>query len=216
MSSSTLLLVLDLTGVFAFGLNGALTAMEAEHLDLVGVVTLGMLTALGGGIVRDILIGSLPPASFDDSRYLVVAATSALVAFVARRFLTHGNRWINLFDAAGLSLFCVTGAYVAAKHGLEPLQTTILGAITGVGGGTLRDVVIRRVPSVLTSGLYAVPALAGAAITAVAWDLDRASIATALLAAAVCFTIRLAGLRFNLNVPTLRAQHIESDDAASR
>ena len=211
MDSSTVLLVIDLTGVFAFALNGALTAMDAEDLDLVGVVTLGMLTALGGGIIRDILIGSLPPATFSDWRYLVVAAASALLAFVARRLL-HGNRWIDLFDAAGLSLFCVTGATVALKHGLGPFQATILGAVTGVGGGTLRDVVIRRVPTVLTSGLYAVPALAGAAVTALAWELERDSIATALLAAAVCFAIRVAGLRYNLNVPTTRPRHIEGDD----
>ena len=216
MDSATLLLVLDLTGTFAFGLNGALTAMRAENLDLVGVVTLGMVTALGGGIIRDILIGSLPPVTFSDWRYLVVAAASAVVAFVARGFLTQGNRWINLFDAAGLSLFCVTGASVASKHGIGPFQATILGAITGVGGGTLRDVVIRRVPTVLTSGLYAVPALAGAAITAIAWELDRDSTLTALAAAAVCFAIRLAGLRYNLNLPTSLPPRIERHDEDTR
>jgi len=200
-AGSTLLIVLDLTGTSVFGLNGALTAMEAEQLDLVGVVTLGMITALGGGIVRDILIGSLPPATFRDWRYLAVAAASAVVAFLSRRFLRRLGHLINLFDAAGLSLFCVTGAAKAFAHGLGPLQSTILGAITGVGGGTIRDVVIRRVPTVLTSGLYAVPALVGAAITAVALNFDFYGTAVALAAAFVCFAIRLAGLRYNLNVP---------------
>ena len=207
-----MLLVIDLTGVFAFALNGALTAMEAEHLDLVGVVTLGTLTALGGGILRDILIGSLPPATFSDWRYLTVAAASALLAFVTHPLL-HGNRWIELFDAAGLSLFCVTGATVALKHGLGPFQAIILGAVTGVGGGTLRDVLIRRVPTVLTSGLYAVPALVGAAVTVLAWELERDSFATALLAAAVCFAIRVAGIRYNLNVPTARPRRVDGEDA---
>jgi uncharacterized membrane protein YeiH len=200
-AGSTLLIVLDLTGTSVFGLNGALTAMEAEQLDLVGVVTLGMITALGGGIVRDILIGSLPPATFRDWRYLAVAAASAVVAFLSRRFLRRLGHLINLFDAAGLSLFCVTGAAKAFAHGLGPLQSTILGAITGVGGGTIRDVIIRRVPTVLTSGLYAVPALVGAAITAVALNFDFYGTAVALAAAFVCFAIRLAGLRYNLNVP---------------
>jgi len=200
-AGSTLLIVLDLTGTSVFGLNGALTAMEAEQLDLVGVVTLGMITALGGGIVRDILIGSLPPATFRDWRYLAVAAASAVVAFLSRRFLRRLGHLINLFDAAGLSLFCVTGAAKAFAHGLGPLQSTILGAVTGVGGGTIRDVVIRRVPTVLTSGLYAVPALVGAAITAVALNFDFYGTAVALAAAFVCFAIRLAGLRYNLNVP---------------
>ncbi len=198
----TLLIVLELTGTFVFGLNGALTAMEGEQLDLVGVVVLGMMTALGGGITRDILIGALPPATFSDWRYLAVAVVSAAVAFFAGRYLTHVMRLIYLFDAAGLSLFCVTGTAVAFAHGLGPFQAAILGAITAVGGGTIRDVIIRRVPTVLTSGLYAVPALVGAAITAVALNLDFYGAAAAVAAALVCFAIRLTGLRYNLNLPT--------------
>ena len=200
--TSTLLLVLELTGTFVFGLNGALTAMEAERLDLVGVVVLGMMTALGGGIIRDVLIGALPPATFRDWRYLTVALVSAVVAFLGRRYLSRVTRSINLLDAAGLSLFCVTGTVVAYAHGLGPFQSTILGAITGVGGGTIRDVIIRRVPTVLTSGLYAIPALVGAGITAVTLNLHVYDAAVALAAALVCFAIRLVGLHFNLNVPT--------------
>lgn len=197
----TILLVLELTGTFVFGLNGALTAMEAERLDLVGVTVLGTMTALGGGIIRDILIGATPPATFRDWRYLAVALASAVVAFLGRRFLGRIARFINLFDAAGLSLFCVTGTVVAYTHGLGPFQSTILGAITGVGGGTIRDVIIRRVPTVLTSGLYAIPALVGAAITAIALNVHVYNTGVALAAAIVCFVIRFAGLHFNLNVP---------------
>ena len=198
----TILLVLELIGTFVFGLNGALTAMEAERLDLVGVTVLGTMTALGGGIIRDLLIGATPPATFRDWRYLAVALGSAVVAFLGRRFLHRVARSINLFDAAGLSLFCVTGTVVAFGHGLGPFQSAILGAITGVGGGTIRDITIRRVPTVLTSGLYAIPALVGAAITAVALDLHHYNTGVAIAASAVCFVIRLAGLHFNLNVPT--------------
>ena len=198
----TILLVLELVGTFVFGLNGALTAMEAERLDLVGVIVLGAITALGGGIIRDLLIGATPPATFRDWRYLVVALASAVVAFLGRRFLHRVARSINLLDAAGLSLFCVTGTVVAYGHGLGPFQSTILGTITGVGGGTLRDITIRRVPTVLTSGLYAIPALVGAAITAVALSVHEYNTGVAIGAAAVCFVIRLAGLHFNLNVPT--------------
>lgn len=216
MAGSTLLIVLNLAGTFVFGLNGALTAMEAEQLDLVGVVTLGMITALGGGIARDILIGSLPPAAFLDWRYLAVASASAMVTFLSGRFLTRLEHLINLFDAAGLSLFCVTGAATAFGHGLGPFQATILGAITGVGGGTIRDVIIRRVPTVLTSGLYAVPALVGAAITAVALNFHFYCTAIALVAAVVCFAIRLAGLRYNLNVPTARLRREGNSEEKGR
>ena len=206
---ATVLIVLELIGTFVFGLNGALTAMDAEQLDLVGVVVLGTMTALGGGIIRDVLIGAVPTASFRDWRYLVVALGSAGVAFAARRYLARVVRSINLLDAAGLSLFCVTGTTVAFAHGLGPFQSAILGAVTGVGGGTIRDVIIRRVPAVLSSGLYAVPALVGAAITAVALHFHFYSTTVALAAACVCFAIRLAGLRYNLNVPIARPRNNE-------
>lgn len=210
------LIALGLAGTVAFALNGALTAMEAERLDLVGVVVLGMMTALGGGITRDILVGALPPATFLDWRYLALALVGAAAASVAGRHMTRLMPAINLFDAAGLSLFCVTGTAVAFAHGLGPLQCAILGAITAVGGGTIRDVVISRVPSVLTSGLYAVPALAGATITAVALHLGFYSTAVALVAAFVCFAIRLAGLRFNLNVPIADAGRHGATDRQGR
>src|SRR4051812_42149506 len=153
-----LLLALDLTGTFAFALNGALTALRVARLDIVGVVTLGMITALGGGILRDILIDSLPPATFSDWRYLAVAAGGGLVAFVAGRRLERLTTPITILDAAGLSLFAVTGASKALGAGLGPAQAVILGAITAVGGGTLRHGPIRPVPPGLTRGPYAIPA----------------------------------------------------------
>src|SRR3954469_24878988 len=196
-----LLLALDLTGTFAFALNGALTALRFARLDIVGVVTLGMITALGGGILRDILIDSLPPATFSDWRYLAVAAGGGLVAFVFGRHLERLNTPITVLDAAGLSLFAVTGASKALSAGLGPAQAAILGAITGVGGGTLRDVLIRQIPSVLSSGLYAIPALVGAAVTVVATELGGYGPPAAIGAAALCFAIRMLGVRFDLNAP---------------
>jgi len=200
-AEAPLLLALDLTGTFAFALNGALTALRLARLDLVGVVTLGMIPALGGGILRDILIDSLPPATFSDWRYLAVAAGGGLVAFVAGRHLERLNTPITVLDAAGLSLFAVTGASKALESGLGPAQAVILGAITGVGGGTLRDVLIRQIPSVLSSGLYAIPALVGAAALVVVTKLGVYGLGTAVGAAALCFVIRMVGVRFDLNAP---------------
>jgi uncharacterized membrane protein YeiH len=200
-----LLLALDLTGTFAFALNGALTALRTARLDIVGVVTLGMITALGGGIIRDVLIDSLPPATFSDWRYLAVAAGGGLVAFVSGRRLERLNMPITVLDAAGLSLFAVTGASKALSLGLGPAQAVILGAVTGVGGGTLRDVLIRQVPSVLRSGLYAIPALIGATVTVVALRLGFYGIPVAIGAAALCFAIRMLGVRYGLNAPSPRA-----------
>jgi uncharacterized membrane protein YeiH len=204
-TAAPLLLALDLTGTFAFAVNGALTALRVARLDIVGIVSLGMITALGGGIIRDVLLDSLPPATFSDWRYLAVAAGGGLVAFLSGRRLERLNTPITVLDAAGLSLFAVTGASKAFGLGLGPAQAVILGAVTGVGGGTLRDVMVGRIPSVLRSGLYAIPALIGAAVTVVATQLDLYGLAAAMAAAALCFGIRMIGVHFDLNAPTPRA-----------
>ncbi len=204
MAEAPLLLALDLAGTFAFALNGAITGLEAARLDIVGMLTLGMVTALGGGILRDILIDALPPATFSSWPYLAVAAGGALIAFFVSRQLRRFPVPILLLDAAGLSLFCVTGATKSLDHGLGPGQAVILGAITAVGGGTIRDVLVRRVPTVLTSGLYAIPALVGASIAVATVRTGVYGIPAALGAAGACFLIRLAGIRYNLNAPIAR------------
>jgi uncharacterized membrane protein YeiH len=196
-----LLLVLDLAGTFAFALNGALTAVGAVRLDIVGVITLGMITALGGGIIRDILLNDLPPATFEDWRYLAVAAAGAFIAFILGRHLARIAGAITVADAVGLSVFAVTGASKALDFGLGPAQAVILGTITGVGGGTLRDVLIGQIPSVLRTGLYAVPALVGAAITVAATLFGVYGLPAAAIAAAACLLIRLLGLHFRLHAP---------------
>ena len=201
----SVLLVVDLVGTFAFALNGALTAVRAARVDIVGVLTLGVVTAVGGGILRDILLGALPPATFVDWRYLVVAAGGGLIAFLfspwlGRRF----TRPIDVLDAAGLALFAVTGAAKALELGVGPLQAIVLGAVTGVGGGTLRDVLIQRVPSVLSSGLYAIPALLGAAVVVAAdgGGVDQVLGApVAFGGAGLCFAVRMLGLYFRLDAP---------------
>jgi len=201
-TAAPLLLGLDLAGTFAFAVNGALTALRVARLDIVGVVTLGIITAIGGGVIRDVLIGSLPPATFRDWRYLAVAAGGGLIAFVFGSRLDRLNTTITVLDAAGLSLFAVTGASKALAAGLGPAPAVLLGAVTGVGGGTVRDVLVRRIPSVLSSGLYAIPALLGAAVTVVAAELGVYGAAAAVTAAALCFGVRMVGVRFDLNAPS--------------
>jgi uncharacterized membrane protein YeiH len=194
------MLVLDLAGTFAFALNGALTAVRTANVDIVGVVTLGMITALGGGIIRDVLLGAVPPAAFVDWRYLTVAACGGALVFLFARPLDRFSRSIDVLDAAGLALFAVTGAGKALQFGAGPMQAIILGVVTGVGGGTIRDVLIRKVPNVLTSGLYAIPALVGAAVT-VAGEAGGLGHLLDIPAAALCFLIRVIGLRFDLDAP---------------
>jgi uncharacterized membrane protein YeiH len=201
-TESPLFVALDLTGTFAFALNGALTAIRVAKLDVVGVVTLGMITALGGGIIRDIIIDSLPPATFSDWRYLAVAATGSLIAFgFGWRLLDRLAGPILVLDAAGLSLFAVSGASKALDFGLGVGQAIILGVVTGVGGGTIRDVLIRRIPVVLRSELYAIPALAAALVVVITDQIGVYGVPAAVGAAVLCFGIRLLGVRFRLNAP---------------
>ena len=207
MSAADVVRALDLLGVFVFAVNGALTAEQKARIDVVGVLTLGIMTALGGGLVRDLCIGAVPPAAFTDRYYLAVAAGGALIAtFVSQlpRLLHHS---MLVLDAVGLSLFAVVGAQKAVEFGLDPAPAILLGAVTAVGGGTIRDVLIGEIPSVLTSGLYAIPALIGGAVAVGTIHHPVLGIPGALLGAALCFTIRMLGLRFNIDAPAARRGH---------
>ncbi len=200
-TDNPLLLALDLLGTFAFALNGALTALRATRLDIVGVVTLGVITAVGGGIIRDVLIGDIPPVAFDDWRYLASAVAGSLLAFFFNSGLVRIARAILVLDAVGLSLFAVVGATKALDYGLGPVPAVILGAITAVGGGTLRDSLTQQVPSVLRSELYAIPAFLGAGLAVVSLETGIYEAYTAVGAAAACFALRLVGVRFDLHAP---------------
>lgn len=201
VAGTPLLLVLDLVGTFAFALNGALTAVRAERLDIFGVITLGMFTGLGGGTIRDVLLDALPPATFMDWRYLALAAVGGLVAFALGHLLDRLGMAITVLDAVGLSVFAVLGAFKALDLGFGVVQAVIVGTITAVGGGTIRDVLIGRIPTVLRSELYAIPAVLGAGCAAAADSLGYRGTLAALAAAAVCFIVRMIGVRFDLNAP---------------
>jgi uncharacterized membrane protein YeiH len=195
----TLLLVLNLAGTFVFGLSGGLEGVHAR-LDAFGVIVLAVVVGLAGGIIRDLLIG-VPPQTFRDWRYLAVAGGAGLVTFLAHPALERFGRAVLVLDAAGLALFCVTGASTALDHHLGAVEAIVLGAITGIGGGMLRDILVRKIPVVLRAGLYAIPALIGAAIVVVADKSGTHNLAFPIIAAAVCFLIRLVGLHFDINVP---------------
>jgi uncharacterized membrane protein YeiH len=195
-----LILVLNLVGTFAFGISGGLAAVR-HGLDVFGAVVLASVTGLAGGIMRDVLIG-IPPATLGDWRYLAAAGGAGLIASLGHPALTSLQRPIDTLDAAGLATFCVTGAATALTHRLGTVESIILGAMTGIGGGMVRDVLVREIPVVLRGGLYAIPALIGAGIVVLAYRQGNYSIAFPIIGAAVCFTLRMAGLRFDLNLPS--------------
>jgi uncharacterized membrane protein YeiH len=196
----TLLLVLNLVGTFVFGLSGGMAGVR-KQLDLFGAIVLAVVVGIAGGTIRDVLIG-IPPQTFRDWRYLAVAAGAGLLTAVAHPAIDRLERPIDALDAAGLALFCVTGAATALAHRLGVVDSVILGAITGIGGGMLRDVLVGEIPTVLRGGLYAIPALVGAGIVVVAYHAGARTLVFPIIGAAVCFLMRMAGLRCGLGLPS--------------
>ncbi|MCW2867787.1 MAG: hypothetical protein JWR20_1975 [Marmoricola sp.] len=199
-SSSTLLLALDLAGIFVFSVTGALVAVR-KRLDVFGVLVLAGTTGLGGGFLRDVLIGATPPAALADWRYLIVPVVAGLVTFWFHPALGRFERAVTVLDAAGLGLFCVTGALKALDFGLGPVPAALMGMVTGIGGGIARDLLAGRVPVILASELYATPAVLGAtwAVLASRWGLDE--VAVSLPGVAACFVLRMLAVRRGWQAP---------------
>jgi len=201
--AASTLLVLDLIGTFVFALSGAVAGVR-ERLDLFGVLVLSFAAASAGGIMRDLLIGAVPPAAISDWRYV---ATSLLAGFVIFFWFPRSERLhklrnlVLIFDGAGLAVFAVAGAQKALGYGLNPLMAALLGMLTGIGGGMLRDVLISQVPTVLHSELYAVAALAGASVVVVGHVLNFSPTVMAVVGAVICFGIRLIAIRRGWRLP---------------
>ena len=185
---------LDLLAIAVFAISGGLTAVRAR-LDVVGVIVLATVTGLGGGFIRDSLIGDTPPPSLTDWRYLAVAMGAGLATFVWHPHIGRLGRPINVMDAFGLGLFTVAGALKASEYGVAPVGAVVLGVVTGVGGGVLRDVLADQVPLLLRkSELYAVPASVGAALAVAGRHADLPEALTITVAAGVTIAFRLLAI----------------------
>lgn len=200
---STLLLVFDLIGTFVFALSGGTLAVR-QRLDLFGVLVLSCAAAVSGGIVRDVLIDALPPAALADWRYLVTAILAGLVTFRWSAAIERLRNPVQLFDAAGLALFAVLGTGKALAFGVSPFAATLLGMTTGIGGGIVRDLLVARVPVVLQAELYAVAALAGGGVVALAAVLQLPQQPAMVVGALACFGLRWMALRHGWQLPVAR------------
>jgi uncharacterized membrane protein YeiH len=201
--STSLLLAVDFAGTLVFAVEGAMAAAKG-HLDLLGAMVLAFATALGGGIIRDILIGASPPNSIRDWRYGAIAFAGAAVVFLFEGPVRQIPQMLLLtLDAAGLSLFCVAGAEKALEYGINPFIAILMGGITGVGGGTVRDVLLAQVPTVLRADVYATAALAGAAVVVAGRTLKLPKAAVAIAGLLVCFLLRMISVWRHWNLPVL-------------
>jgi uncharacterized membrane protein YeiH len=194
------LTVLDFVGTFVFALSGAVAAVKRD-LDVFGILVLSFVAATTGGIIRDVLIGAIPPATLVDWRYLAIALLAGVLTFYWSSIVYRLQSPVQLFDALGLALFAVTGAQKALSFGLDAPMAALLGMLTGIGGGMARDIMLTEIPHVLRAELYAVAALAGAGVVVIGESLGVASMTTTLIGAAVCFGLRLGSIYWGWHLP---------------
>jgi uncharacterized membrane protein YeiH len=209
---NTLLVVFDLAGTFVFALSGAASAVK-HRLDLFGVLVLSFAAGNSGGIARDVMIGAIPPAAINDWRYVAVCILAGIITFSWYRTIDRLSSPVLVFDAAGLALFAVSGAGKALAFHAGPVAATLLGMLTGIGGGMVRDVLVREVPTVLRTELYAVAALIGAATVVIGRMLHLPSDAAAAAGAVLCFGLRFMAMRFGWHLPIahpLRQSHSDA------
>ncbi|WP_406455044.1 trimeric intracellular cation channel family protein [Streptomyces sp. NBC_00876] len=193
---------LDIVGIFVFAISGALLAVR-KNFDVFGIAVLAEVTALGGGLFRDVIIGAVPPAAFTDLGYFTTPLFAAGLVFFLHPQVERIQLGVNVFDAAGLGLFCVTGTVKAYDYGLGLTASAALGLTTAVGGGVLRDVLANEVPSLLRwdRDLYAVPAIVGATMIALCIRFDALNAFSSGCAVLTAFVLRLLALRYHWRAP---------------
>ncbi|MEV4276214.1 trimeric intracellular cation channel family protein [Actinoplanes xinjiangensis] len=194
------LLVADLIGVAVFAASGA-SAGVAKRLDLFGVAFVGFAAALGGGILRDLVIGAPPPLAFADWRYAVTAVVASIAAFWLHPALHRVRRTVLVLDAAGLGLFTVTGTLKALEAGVPPVGACLVGMLTAIGGGVTRDLLTREIPVVLQRDIYAVVALGGAVLVTVLYRIGQTGVIPFATAAVVMTVVRLIALYRRWSAP---------------
>jgi uncharacterized membrane protein YeiH len=201
---NTLLVAFDLAGTFVFALSGATVGVK-HRLDLFGVLVLAFAAGNSGGIARDVMIGAVPPAALVDWRYIAVSMLAGLVTFYQYRIINRLRSPVLIFDAAGLALFAVSGAGKALALNAGPYAATLLGMLTAIGGGMVRDVLVGEIPTVLRTELYAVAALIGAGVAVVGRLLHFPSPAPTIAGAVLCFGLRFIAMRRGWQLPTADA-----------
>jgi uncharacterized membrane protein YeiH len=208
VSTETLLLVLDIVGIAVFAVSGALAAVD-KKLDIFGVIFLAVGTALGGGFIRDALLGATPAAALTDWRYLATPAIAGLIVFYVHPSVARWSRLFLLVDAAGLGLFAVAGTRKAIDFGVGPLGSSAIGILTAIGGGIIRDILVREIPDVLHRDIYATAALLATVVVVVGDRFSLNDVAVAVVAICMAFSLRVVSRWKNWAAPTARTVNLE-------
>jgi uncharacterized membrane protein YeiH len=206
------LAVLDLGGTFVFAISGALLAVK-RRLDVFGVLVLSFAAGNAGGITRDLLIGAVPPAAVADWKYVGVSALAGLITFFWHPTADRFRNDVLWYDAVGLAFFAVAGTQKALLRGLHPAMAALLGMLTGIGGGMLRDVLVTEIPTVLRADVYASAALAGATVVAVAHVLHVSPIVATVVGGTLCFALRFGAIRYGWHLPAARPTRTPDTDS---
>ena len=211
MNSYNIYTFLDLVGTFVFALSGAVAARQ-KGLDIFGIFSVAFTVACGGGIIRDLCIGFIPPAGLTNWLYLLMVFAATITSIGFYRVVNFLNHPVLLFDALGLSAFAVSGARKTIIFGHNYEVAIILGIVTAVGGGVIRDMLLGRVPVILRREIYASAAMMGALIVVIGDYLRYPREPVSVVAIIVCFGLRFLGLHFHLNLPSFRNKNVEKED----
>jgi uncharacterized membrane protein YeiH len=209
-----LLTVLDLGGTFVFAISGAAVAVK-RRLDIFGVMVLAFAAGNVGGITRDLLIGAVPPAAITNLSYVGVSVLAGFAVFFWSPLVSRLNNPVLWLDAVGLAFFAVAGAQKALLHEINPVMAALLGMLTGIGGGMLRDVLVSEIPVVLRADLYALAALAAAIVVVAGHELHVSPIVTAIVGGILCFTLRYMAIRHGWHLPTARPPREQTNKSES-
>ncbi|SFN04692.1 trimeric intracellular cation channel family protein [Dokdonella immobilis] len=195
-----ILVTIDFVGTFVFAISGATVGVR-HRLDLFGVLVLAFAAAVSGGIVRDVLIGATPPTALASWHYLAVSCLAGIITFYRCEDIEKLRNPVQMFDALGLALFAATGASKALAFGLQPASAILLGMLSGIGGGIVRDMLVAQTPVVLRSELYAVAALAGASVIVGGKVFELPDLPVLIAAVTICFGLRFMAIRFGWRLP---------------
>lgn len=200
MTTLPIALLIDLTGTFVFALSGAMLAVR-RRLDVFGIAVLSMVAAMAGGMIRDALLGATPAAALSDPRYLWCTLAAAVVGFFGHRQIERLSQPVMVLDALGLGFFAVSGCTKALSFGLAPVPAILLGVLTGVGGGALRDLLVAEVPRVLREEVYALAACLGAAVVVLGAMIGLPAAPVAVTGVTLTVAIRILSVRLGWHLP---------------